>query len=160
MKRNKTGGSPVPEKSFAKRVKHWFMPKANQKQSVTKEPRKPVCLFCEKDYWGDTCTEYDTLEKRKNYFVEHKLCFNCGKIGHMANKCRSRGCYKCKAKHHTNLCDAQSLTSDVTNVVTGYTPSVDTCYCASKNLGCYFLDLLRQALAENLYQPMQLKGWI
>ena len=50
------------------------MQKFNQKQSVTKEPRKPISLFCEKDHWGDTCTEYDTLEKRKNYFVEHKLC--------------------------------------------------------------------------------------
>ena len=40
-------------------------------------------------------------------------------------KCHSRGCYKCKAKHHTSLFDDQSLTSDVTNVATGYTPSVE-----------------------------------
>ena len=39
----------------------------------------------------------------------------------MANKCRGRGCYKCKTKHHTSLCDDQSLKSDATNVVTGYT---------------------------------------
>ena len=125
LKRNKTGGSPEPERSFTKREKHWFMQKVNQKQSVTKEPRKPICLFCEKDHWGDTCTEYDTLEECRNYFVEHKLCFNCEKKGHMANKCRSRGCYKCTVKHHTSLCDYQSLTSDVTDVVTGYTPSVE-----------------------------------
>ena len=43
----------------------------------------------------------------------------------MANKCRSRCCYKCKAKHHTSLCDDQFLTSDVTNVVTGYTQTVE-----------------------------------
>ena len=43
----------------------------------------------------------------------------------MAKKCRSRGCYKCKAKHQTSLCDDQSLTSDVTNMVTGYAPSVE-----------------------------------
>ena len=43
----------------------------------------------------------------------------------MANKCRSRGCYKCKATYLTSLCNAQSLTSHVTNVVTGYTPSVE-----------------------------------
>ena len=73
----------------------------------------------------DTCTEYDTLEKRRNVFVDHKLCFNCGKKGHILNKCCSRGRYKCKAKHHTSLCDDRILTSDVTNVVTGYTPSVE-----------------------------------
>ena len=43
----------------------------------------------------------------------------------MANKCHSLGCYKCKAKHHTSLCDDQSLTSAVTDVVTGYTSSVE-----------------------------------
>ena len=73
LKRNKIGDSSKPERSFTKREKHWFMQKANPKQSVTKEPRKPICLFCEKDHCGDTCTEYDTLEKLKNYFVEHKL---------------------------------------------------------------------------------------
>ena len=50
LKRNRTGGSPEPERSFTKREKHWFRQKANQKQSVTKEPRKPICLFCEKDH--------------------------------------------------------------------------------------------------------------
>ena len=54
LKRNKTGGSQEPERSFTKREKHWFMQKANQKQSVAKKPRKPICLFCEKDHWGDT----------------------------------------------------------------------------------------------------------
>ena len=48
--------------------------------------------------------------------------FQFGKIGHMSNKCHSRGCYKCKAKHHTSLFDADI---EVTNVVTGYTPSVE-----------------------------------
>ena len=64
-----------------------------------KRTQKPICLFCEKDHWGDTCTEYD--------------------------KCHSRSCYKCKAKHHTSLCNAPSLTSDVANVVTGCIPSVE-----------------------------------
>ena len=125
LKRNTTGGSPGPERNFTEMEKHWFMQKANQKQSVTKEPRKPICLFCKKDHWGYTCTEYDTLEKCRNVFVERKLCFNCGKKGHMVNKCGIRGCYKCKAKHHTSLCNDRSLTLDVTNVVTGYTLSVE-----------------------------------
>ena len=34
----------MPERSFSKRKKHWFMQKANQKQSVAKEPRNQfVC---------------------------------------------------------------------------------------------------------------------
>ena len=34
-----------------------------------------------------------------------KLCFNCGRPGHREKECRSRGCFKCKARHHTSLCD-------------------------------------------------------
>ena len=30
---------------------------------------------------------------------------DCGREGHGASHCRSRPCFKCKSRHHTNLCD-------------------------------------------------------
>ena len=48
---------------------------------------------------------YDSIAKRRQFFVENRLCFNCGRVGHRESKCRSRGCYKCKGNHHTSLCD-------------------------------------------------------
>ena len=72
-------------------------------------------------YWSDKCDKYESTEKRKQHFRENKLCFNCGKKGHQEGKCFSRGCYHCKAKHHTSLCDKENKGS----VLTGFSPSVE-----------------------------------
>ena len=71
----------------------------------------PHCIFCKESHWGDACPTYDTLEKRKKFFVEGRLCFNCGKHGHRESKCHSRGCFKCKSRHHTSLCDMKEHAS-------------------------------------------------
>ena len=34
------------------------------------------------------------------------MCFNCTGIGHVASKCKSRGCSKSGGRHHTSLCDS------------------------------------------------------
>ena len=44
LKRNKTGGSPEPERSFTKREKHWFMQKNSQLQKTRVDRLR-----------GDTC---------------------------------------------------------------------------------------------------------
>ena len=72
---------------------------------------------------GEACEVFNSLEKRRQFFHEKKLCYNCGREGHGANYCRSRPCFKCKTKHHTSLCDRASLNrpSDGT-VFTAYNP--------------------------------------
>ena len=40
----------------------------------------------------------------------------------MFQECRSRGCFKCKARHHTSLCDKQDA------VFTGYIPTTEEKY--------------------------------
>ena len=74
---------------------------------------------------GDSCPMYDTLEKGRLFFSEHRLCFNCGGQGHRENKCRGRGCYKCKARHHTFLCKNEQKNKDRNNgkMLTGFLPS-------------------------------------
>ncbi|XP_028405760.1 uncharacterized protein LOC114528332 [Dendronephthya gigantea] len=83
----------------------------------------PVCTFCKKDHWGSDCKTVVTLEARKKFFVDNQLCFNCGRRGHRANKCHSRGCVKCKARHHTSLCDKEDDAGN--SVFTGYTSPVE-----------------------------------
>ena len=64
---------------------------------------------------------YDTVVKRR-------LCFNSGHTGHRENKCCSRGCYKCKAKHHTSLCskiEGNEASGDHNAILHGYSPSVE-----------------------------------
>ena len=83
----------------------------------------PSCLYCQGDHWGEACEVFNSLEKRRQFFHEKKLCYNCGREGHGANYYRSRPCFKCKSKHHTSLCEKASLngTSNGT-VFTAYNP--------------------------------------
>ena len=101
----------------------WFTSKGSGNEVQTGKPVTPVCIFCKKDHWGGDCKTVVSLEARKKYFVENQLCFNCGRAGHRANKCRSRGCVKCRARHHTSLCDQENNTRN--SVFTGYTSPVE-----------------------------------
>ena len=81
------------------------------------EPRGPSCLYCQGDHWGEACEVFNTIEKRRQFFHEKKLCYNCGRESHGANYCRSRPCFKCKSKHHTSLCDRPSLNGPIDGTV-------------------------------------------
>ncbi len=97
----------------------WFTPKdgATERNSG----KTPLCIFCKKDHWGGDCKTVVTAEARKKHFVDNQLCFNCGRPGHRANKCHSRGCVKCRGRHHTSLCDQGNNNP----IFTGYTSPVE-----------------------------------
>ena len=79
--------------------KHLF----SQKQG---DKLKPYCLFCRKqEHWSEDCTLVTALADRKKFFIDHNLCFNCGRSNHRADQCRRRGCAKCKYKQHRSICD-------------------------------------------------------
>ena len=120
LKRHKVDDAPGDSGGVRpKREKHWY----------NKEKGDPVCIFCEGKHWGDACEVINTIEARRQFFQEKKLCFNCGRAGHWGKQCRSRGCFKCKSKHHTSLCDKDKNRppSDNGTVLTSYSPSVDEC---------------------------------
>ena len=103
-----------PRKHDGKRERNWYTGKREQKVHA-----KPHCLFCEKDHWGEACEVVNTIAKRREFFMTKRLCFNCGRPGHREKECRSRGCFKCKARHHTSLCDRKEA------VFTGYIPTTE-----------------------------------
>ena len=51
-----------------------------------------------------------TILDRKEMIKKQKLCYNCCKFGHHVNKCHSKSCRKCGAKHHTLICDKTNST--------------------------------------------------
>lgn len=56
--------------------KHLFTQRPGDNQS-------PYCLFCRKhDHWSENCTVVTALANRKKFFVDHNLCFNCGRSNH------------------------------------------------------------------------------
>ena len=120
LQRNKTDDSSADSGDSRRRERHWY---TKGKRENGREPRGPSCLYCQGDHWGEACEVFNTVEKRRKFFHEKKLCFNCGREGHGANYCRSRPCFKCKSKHHTSLCDRPSLNGPIDGTVfTAYNP--------------------------------------
>ena len=107
LRRNNTETSAEQHK---KSEKHLFTLKG--------ENPTPYCLFCRKhDHWSDSCTVVTELADRRKFFMDHSLCFNCGRTGHRAEQCRRRGCLKCKYKHHMSICDKRERASSMQNEV-------------------------------------------
>ena len=78
LRRNSTETSTEQHK---KSEKHLFTLKG--------EKPTPYCLFCRKqDHWSDSCTVVAELVDRRKFFMDHSLCFNCGRSGHRAEQCR------------------------------------------------------------------------
>ena len=73
-------------KSVKKKECHWF----SQRGAGAQSNRGPYCIFgCKEAHWGGCCSVFDTREKRRSFFPEKRLCFNCAKPGHRENKCRA-----------------------------------------------------------------------
>ena len=92
-------------------------------QESKKEPRgsdrmllakntKPCCVYCGKDnHRSSECFKILDVAHRRDILKSKNLCFNCTNEGHVAAKCRSRGCRKCSGRHHTSLCDTAGTES-------------------------------------------------
>ena len=120
LQRNKTVDSSADSGDSHRRELHWY---TKGKQENGREPRAPSCLHCRGDHWGKACEVFNTLGKRRQFFYERKLYYNCGRKGHGVNYCRSPPCFKCNLKHRTSLCDRPSLNGLTDGTVfTAYNP--------------------------------------
>ena len=70
------------------------------------------CVYCrDVSHKAKDCTAITSVEDRRKYLQEKRLCFNCTGP-HRATNCRSRGnCTNCKQRHHTSICDRNSQLS-------------------------------------------------
>ena len=106
----------MTEKPVERKERHWY--------TGEREKRTKRCVYCEsKDHWSDKCVEFNALEKRRVFFRDNKLYFNCAKKGNRGEKCESRGCYLCKSKHLSSLCE--KLKDVKGTVLTGLTPGME-----------------------------------
>ena len=71
----------------------------------------PPCVYCSlKNHRSSECTKILDIASRREYLTRNKLCFNCARSGHVASKCKSRGCGKCNGRHHTSVCNKMKST--------------------------------------------------
>ena len=120
LKRNRMEEQPGTVRENHKRERLWYAAEGEEKQPSDTTKSIPVCLYCQKGHWGDRCETYKTLESRRKFLTDNRLCYNCGRGGHIGHRCRSRGCFNCKGRHHTSICDRKE-----NPVLTVYTPSAE-----------------------------------
>ena len=68
--------------------------------------KEKLCPFCSKNHDLDDCAEFlkRTMDERKTFLYERKLCFACYESDHVSKGCvKRRTCKKCKKRHPTAL---------------------------------------------------------
>ncbi|XP_062535630.1 uncharacterized protein LOC134204845 [Armigeres subalbatus] len=75
-------------------------------------PRK--CILCSEHHPLYMCSTFSkmSIEDKEKEIRRHQLCRNCLRRGHLSRECPSNNtCRRCKARHHTQLCDKESSNS-------------------------------------------------
>lgn len=74
----------------------------NDHSNNTEMSRK-VCPKCNNDHSLSNCPQFLALsnDARLKLLPTFKICFNCFRSGHYANKCKKLGCKLCKRRHNT-----------------------------------------------------------
>lgn len=72
-------------------------------QSQISKPAVRCCPKCDGNHPLYECSQFLSLsnEKRLKLLPNYKLCYNCFRSGHYANRCQRPGCKVCKRKHNT-----------------------------------------------------------
>ena len=72
---------------------------------TTKAKGNGGCRFCLGDHFSINCSEYTTVDKRRQQAKKLNLCYNCLLSNHAVSECKNAGrCRKCSKKHHSTLC--------------------------------------------------------
>ena len=70
-------------------------------------PASIKCIFCDKsNHTIDKCFKFKakTMEEKRSFIMERKLCFGCLKPGHPSKQCKKRlHCAECNKRHPTPL---------------------------------------------------------
>ena len=88
-----------------RRGEKMFMSGPNQGLPRLPPPCAP-CAYCNShQHRSSECTKILDVASRREFLKKNRLCFNCAKSGHAVSQCKSRGCGRCNARHHTSICE-------------------------------------------------------
>ena len=79
--------------------------------NIRQRQSPPPCVYCGlNSHRSSDCTKVLDIASRREYLARNKLCYNCARSGHLASKCKGRGCGKCNGRYHTSVCDKMKTT--------------------------------------------------
>ena len=72
-----------------------------------REPKQRGCVYCDDtSHVPLECPKISTVDDRRQFLAQHRLCFNCARGSHETPNCYSRSsCRTCKRRHDTYICD-------------------------------------------------------
>lgn len=105
IQKNKSGGSKPSDSRPSPKTMNNFYTMGNQKEQ--QKEKKEKCCFCREDHRSYNCKS-DIVKKPKlamRKALRAKICVNCLKYGHFANKCSENSCpvNGCGKRHHKML---------------------------------------------------------
>ena len=100
VERSETQGKYMPPKRPAQSRSQLYHAMDNEHR------KRGACVYCEDaNHASSDCTRVVTVDERKKFLSQKRLCFNCTGAKHRAAECRSKiSCQKCHLKHHTSIC--------------------------------------------------------
>ena len=79
--------------------------------NIRQRQSRPPCVYCGlNSHRSSDCTKVLDITSRREYLARNKLSYNCARSGHLASKCKGRGCGKCNGRYHTSVCDKMKTT--------------------------------------------------
>ena len=79
--------------------------------NIRQRQSPPPCVYCGlNSHRSSDCTKVLDIASRREYLARNKLCYNCARSGHLASKCKGRGCGKWNGRYHTSVCDKMKTT--------------------------------------------------
>ena len=79
------------------------------------------CVYCDSgEHRSSGSDKLSTLDARKAFLANKRLCFNCAAGQHSANQCPSKlSCRVCRRRHHTSICQQASVDPNLTANIVG-----------------------------------------
>ena len=69
LKRNKIEEMPSKSMKSQEGDNEIGVPRKGESLRMVEACKGPVCIYCKGDYWGDQCTSYESVTKRRQLIV-------------------------------------------------------------------------------------------
>ena len=78
------------------------------------------CVYCNNVMHRlSECQKISTVEQRKKFLAQKKLCFNCTAPNHRVTECFSKkSCLHCHKRHNSSICDGEQTESGKQRLIT------------------------------------------
>ena len=87
LKRNRIEEQPGTFRENQKKERHWYTAKGDDQSTPDQTKATPIGLYCKQGHWGDHWETYKTLESRRKFLADNRLCYNCGRARHIGHDC-------------------------------------------------------------------------